>query len=461
MSSPSETAAQTAATTGPAGEHRGTVLTDLRDLWRLRDVRRLLSVRLASQTGDGLFQVGLATLFFFSATTSPQGVTVGQVAAAFAVMLLPFTIAGPWAGVLLDRWRRRQVLLVGNLLRAAIAVVLAVLMATTGTGPAVYVLALVALSVNRFLLAALSASLPRVAPREYLLTANSLVPTLGSVASGIGAGLGFATRLFPAGHARDAASLALAALAFVTSSVVVTRLGAAQLGPDSRPPARALLTSVGRTTRDLADGWRYLVARRTPAQGLAVVCATRFLYGMVFIAGLLACRNLLSDPHDADAGLAKFLAVLGASAVGFALAIVLTPTLSRHTGAHRWITGCLALGVLGQLLITIRLTMPTMLVSAVVLGLAAQGAKIAVDTIVQRDADDAYRGRAFSLYDVLYNAGFVGAAAIAAVTLPDEGYSAVVFACLTAAYLALAVVFGRWGARQPAAVAERAGSTAS
>ena len=63
------------------------------------------------------------------------------------------------------------------------------------------------------------------------------------------------------------------------------------------------------------------------------------------------------------------------------------------------------------------------LVAAGFLGLAAQGAKIAVDTIVQRDTDDAFRGRAFALYDVLYNAAFVGAAALGAVTLPDTGYS--------------------------------------
>ena len=88
------------------------VVAELRRLLALTGFRRLFAVRLTSQAGDGMFQVGLATLFFFSPESA--GTATG-VAAAFAVLLLPFTVVGPWAGVLLDRWRRRQVLLVGNL----------------------------------------------------------------------------------------------------------------------------------------------------------------------------------------------------------------------------------------------------------------------------------------------------------------------------------------------------------
>ena len=90
------------------------VIADLKALWPLRDFRKLFAVRLVSQTADGMFQAGLATLFFFSPENAS---TATGVATAFAVLLLPFTIVGPWAGVLLDRWRRRQVLFVGNLVR--------------------------------------------------------------------------------------------------------------------------------------------------------------------------------------------------------------------------------------------------------------------------------------------------------------------------------------------------------
>ncbi|HEY0215112.1 MAG TPA: MFS transporter [Cellulomonas sp.] len=413
------------------------MVSDLKQLWPLVDFRRLLTVRLVSQCSDGLFQAGLATLFFFS----PENATTATgVAAAFAVLLLPFTVVGPWAGVLLDRWRRRQVLLVGNLVRTALALVVAVLMVTTGVTPAVYVLALVILSVNRFLLSALSASQPRVVAGRLLLTANSITPTLGTISSGIGLGVGLLLGLVLAdGHVKDAASLVVAACMMATAALLATRIDRDRLGPDERAEAAQVRDALGVMARGLVAGARYLVRRGTPGRALAVMAVHRFLYGAVFIASILIARNLLSDPSDARAGLLTFGTIGAATGVGFALAIVVTPVVSPLVGPHGWITVCLLMAAGTQALLAITVARPAVLAGSLVLGLAAQGAKIAVDTIVQRDTADEYRGRAFALYDVLYNAAFVGAAALGAVTLPDTGWSRGVFAAIALAYLATAV----------------------
>ncbi len=71
----------------------------------------------------------------------------------------------------------------------------------------------------------------------------------------------------------------------------------------------------------------------------------------------------------------------------------------------------LLLAAASQLLLVTTPSRAVVFTGATLLGLAAQGTKIAVDTIVQRDTDDEFRGRAFAFYDVLYNAAFVGAAA--------------------------------------------------
>lgn len=427
-------------------------IDDLKSLWPLRDFRKLFAVRLVSQSGDGMFQVGLATLFFFSPEKASTAVGV---ATAFAVLLLPFTIVGPWAGVLLDRWRRRQVLLVGNLVRVAVTVVIASVLATQGATPVVYVLALVNLSINRFLLSALSASLPQVVDGPLLLTANSLTPTLGTAASVVGGGVGFLLGLvLPKGTGRDAAALVLAAALMACASALAARLGRDRLGPDQRADAAQLREALGTLARGLVDGARHLVARRTPARALGIMAVHRFLYGVVFIASLLISRNLLSDPSDVNAGLATFASVLGASGVGFFLAVLLTPVVTPRIGPHAWIVLCLALAAVSQLALVATIARPAVLVAAATLGLAAQGAKIAVDTIVQRDTDDAFRGRAFAIYDVLYNAAFVGAAALAAALLPDTGYSRALFAALAAGYALAGLVYA--GAsrrtRQPVAL---------
>src|SRR5262249_11768541 len=155
-------------------------------LLRFRDFRRLLAVRLLSQGADGVYQVALATYVVFS---PEKQTSAGAIAAAMAVLLLPYSLVGPFAGVLLDRWRRRQVFLYGNLLRTLMACVTAVLMLGGVPDWLFYVSALCVTAVNRFILAGLSAALPRVVDDERLVMANSLSPTAGTLAATAGGGL--------------------------------------------------------------------------------------------------------------------------------------------------------------------------------------------------------------------------------------------------------------------------------
>lgn len=414
---------------GPQG-----VLADLRGLIAIAGFRRLFTVRLVSQCGDGMFQIGLATLFFFS----PQNLaTAGAVAGAFAILLLPFTIVGPFAGPFLDRWRRRQVLLYGNLTRTILTVVIALIMASRGVTTGVYVLALITLGVNRFLLAALSAGLPRVVPAHRLLTANSLSPTLGGVSAVFGAALGLGLGLvLPGGGLHDSATLMTAAALFAGAAGVALRLGPDELGPH-RPERTGLAAAWGQirqVARDISDGARYLIARRTPALGLGVMASHRFLYGVNFIALILMSRNLLTNPQAPGQGLAMFGFLSGISFAGNGIAIVATPIAHRWVPPWRWILICLGIGAVSQLLLATSTQLTVIAVSAVLLGLSVQGVKIAVDTIVQRDTADEFRGRAFTLYDTMYNAAFAAAAALAAIALPDTGWSNTLFLGLTSVY---------------------------
>ena len=132
---------------------------DLRAVLRHRDFRRLFATRLTSQAADGVFQVALASLFFFS---PERQTSAGSVAAAFATLLLPYSLVGPFAGVLLDRWRRRNILVVANLLRAVMVLGVAGLAVADVTGVRCTSPCWPASSVNRFFLAGLSAALPHV-----------------------------------------------------------------------------------------------------------------------------------------------------------------------------------------------------------------------------------------------------------------------------------------------------------
>src|SRR4051795_1372969 len=125
------------------------------------DFRRLVGVRLSGQVGDGLFQGALFGAAFFN----PEKATSAAAAAsAFATVLLPYSLVGPFAGVLIDRWSRQRILVVAHVVRAAGVLGIAALVARGADGAGFFAAALGVLSMNRFILAALSAALPHVVP---------------------------------------------------------------------------------------------------------------------------------------------------------------------------------------------------------------------------------------------------------------------------------------------------------
>ena len=66
---------------------------------------------------------------------------------------------------------------------------------------------------------------------------------------------------------------------------------------------------------------------------------------------------------------------------------------------------------------------------------------------MQTGVDDVFRGRVFSLYDVLFNVAFVAAAGTGAVVLPDDGLSTGLLLALAVAYVAVAAAYSRVSAR--------------
>ncbi|MDQ1620024.1 MAG: hypothetical protein QOE19_2593 [Actinomycetota bacterium] len=413
---------------------------DLRAVVRHRDFRRLYGARLTSQAADGAFQTALASLFFFS---PERQTSAGSVAAAFATLLLPYSIVGPFAGVLLDRWRRRQILVVANLLRAAMVLGVAGLVGAQVTGPVLYVAVLACLSVNRFFLSGLSAALPHVVTRAELVMANSVSTTSGTIVAILGGGIGYGLRkLLGDGSSSDALVIVMAALTYVVAAAVASRMDKDLLGPDLADEPAQTREAVRRVARGLIDGAHHVWTHRRAGHALAAIGAHRFFYGVSTISAILLFRSYFNDPDDVDAGLAGLAAAFAASGLGFFLAAVITPEITHRVRKETWITTCFALAAAAELVYVFVLTEWLLLVGAFVVGVAAQGSKICVDTIVQESIGDAYRGRVFSFYDVLFNVSFVSAAAFGALALPPDGNSPAVFLVIAVGYAVTAVVYG-------------------
>jgi MFS family permease len=413
-----------------------TFVADLRTLLRLQGFRRLFAVRLTSQSADGIFQVALASSVLFSPERAPDATAI---ALGFTALLLPFSVLGPFVGVFLDRWPRRSTLMMSNLVRVGLLVVVAAFIAADAldgrAGLAFFLVVLACFSVNRFLLAGLSAALPRVVPDDELVMANAVSPTCGTLAFIVGAGVGGLVHAL----AGDVAVVAVAAVVYLLASGVASRLPF--LGPDATElAAHTVLAGLRVVTRGLIAGLRHIP--RPAALALGAIGASRFFYGLTTVATVLLYRNYFGDP-DSGGSLGGLGLIVGASGLGYGIAAVITPIATRRMRPQTWQVVLLcAAGVL-QLFPAGLYTQPALVVAAAGLGIASQGVKICTDAIVQTHVTDRFRGRVFSLYDVLFNVVFVSAAAVAALVLPDDGKSYPVLAVCALGYLATALIYRR------------------
>ncbi|MEU8267815.1 MFS transporter [Sphaerisporangium sp. NPDC049002] len=406
-------------------------VSDLRAVLRGRDFRRLFATRLVSQFSDGVFQFAVAGYAFFM---PEKQTSAAEAAVAFAVLLLPYSILGPFAGVFIDRWSRRQILVIAPVVRGVLLILAALLVALNAPDWCFYGAALAVLGVNRFFLSALSAALPHVVEGERLMLANAVTPTSGTIVTFIGAGIGFLLRLlFGAEHSGTAMLLVVSGVVFGLSSLIASTMRRALLGPSydpNRPQAREAVRNV---VTGMIDGARHIVRLRAPAAALASMGAHRFLYGMFIVMTVMLYRFYFTT--DVEAGLSHITGVLATSGLGFFVAALITPWATERFRPETWIPIMLATGGVLELLLCLPFQQVGFLAGGFVLGVTGQSVKICTDTIVQRDVEDAYLGRVFSIYDMLFNGMLVLAASVVALILPANGKSYLVLVIASVGYV--------------------------
>jgi MFS family permease len=392
-------------------------------LLRQRSFRRLFVSRISSQGSDGVFQVALASHVLFN---PEQAADARGVALAFAVVLLPYSALGPFVGVLLDRWPRRRVLVVSQLVRVVAMLAVAALVLGARTGPLFFAAVLLVFSVNRFILAGLAASLPHVVTRALLVSANSVAPTCGSLAYLAGGALGTGLR---------AASSDVVVVLVAAAGVAGAAWAAARLpfvGPDDEGSGPNLRHVLGSVVAGFVEALHTLPRRARVLLGLVFV--TRVPFGFLLLQTLLLFRG----PFDNGRGPMGFAVAAAASALGFALAAFVTPWLAPRLAAVPFAVRMLALGggvcaVLGPFLAPW-----SIMVVGFVVSFTSQCIKITIDSLMQAHVTDHLLGRAFSAYDVVYNAGLVAAGAVAAALLPESGLAWWPLLGLTALYVVAA-----------------------
>ena len=385
----------------------------------MTEFRRLLELRAVSQFGDGLFQAGLAGAILFN---PERAAGPWQIAGSFAATFLPYSLLGPFAGALLDRWDRRQVLIGANLGRLVLVLVTGALLVGGARDLLVLCSALLVNGLTRFVSSGLSASLPDVVPNDQVVTMNSVATAIGSAAAFFGAYFMLVPRRLVGADDEGAAVVIFLVLLPVALALWLSiRFRAHVLGPHASK--RAIH---GSAAYAVCTGWvhgaRTVAAVPTVAATLTGLAGHRMVFGINTLLVLMIVRHADTPTQVAGVGLGTAVLFVAATGVGAFLATLAAPAIIARFGRYATANGALAFAAVTQLA-AISLHLPVMLACGFLLGVAGQLVKLCADSAMQLDVDDALRGHVFTVQDALFWISFIAATTVAAAVIPADGHS--------------------------------------
>jgi hypothetical protein len=367
-----------------------------------RDFALLLAAQVSSQMADGMAQASFANVLVLE----PLGQdTPGKVLAVSALTLLPYSMVSPFLGVFIDRWPRRGLLVVSSIVRALLLLAAPLWISASEGDELLYVVVLALLGVSRLFLTTKGAVLPVLLKERDLVRGNAVSGGGGMIAALAGgvAGLGLIAWV------GDRFTLVAAGGLYAASTLPASAISSRMAHPQER------LTSVAAELKRIAlelGGGMMAVWRRVQVRlALASIFVLRTIVVFVAIIAILAIKQRYPEVSDRFGRLSTSAVALGAAGAGSFLGAITAPWAARRLTPGGLVllgfavagAGLVTLGAIGSL--------EAILVLAFVTGYGAFVAKISVDAQVQAGLPDDYRGRAFALYDILYNLASVAAAA--------------------------------------------------
>lgn len=376
----------------------GTGVASLRGLARERDFARLLGAQYGAQAADGFAQAVIFEVLVLDPFS--QG-TPGRVLALAALTLLPYSVLAPFLGVFVDRWDRRNVMSRANYARAALLVSYPLWRESLPGNAELYVTVLTLLGLGRLALTAKGAALPTVLHEHHLLRGNAISSGGGMIAALGGGVIG----VVATGVAGTGTALVLSGFVYACSGFVATRIGTSLA-------AAGVSGTVSRVAGELLEGLREIARRRGAWLPLAALFVLRCVSMIVVIGCILIIKTEYPEAGDRFGRLASSAVALGAAGLGAFLGAVTAPLLGRRWRKPTLIVFGYAVSGAGIVALGGFFDLRALLALTFIGGLGGFVTKVAVDAQVQEALPDGFRGRAFALYDILYNLATVVAAAV-------------------------------------------------
>jgi hypothetical protein len=345
----------------------------------VRPFQRLARTHVANNMADAMLAAALADSIFFSL---PAGEARAPVLRYLVITMAPFIFIAPLIGPLIDRLKggHRFVLLGTLVARAGIAWLLIDQISDDTPGPLFFLLALLVLVGQRAYSVARSALVPTVVTSDdELIEANSKLTILGGLAGFVGIlPAALLLKIWGPGWA-----LGLAVLTYAAGAVIGLRIPGARVATDKRDEVeRQEIRGAG---IQLAGG------------------AMSLLRGCVgFLTMLIAF-----DFRGGDKAAWQFGLVAGVSVLAGLLGATVASRLKELTTEETILTTSLGLVVSGAFASLFVGEVAGACVVGACVGFAASLGKLAFDSILQRDAPDANRGRSFARFETRFQIFYV------------------------------------------------------
>jgi hypothetical protein len=379
----------------------------------LAPFKYLVRVQATHAAGDATVAVALAGTLFF---TVPIGEARDKVGLYLLLTMTPFALVSPVVGPLLDRWRGsyRLAILVAALGRGLLAIYLA----TRTDRLALYPLAFSMLVLSRVHGVGRCALIPEVLPENRsLVSANALMSIWSVLGGAIVAGPSIGLQAWLGPHA----TLRFAAVIFGLCALSAARLPRAE----------------GYRRRRFVKGAHRLLSPRLLSAGFGAAASRACVGFLTFLLAFVLRRQ--------GEGGSSLAVVIGAAGAGAFLGAVVAPMLRVAVRESLLLLASLAAIAIAAFIFAAGLDVITASVVAAVTGLGAASARLAFDSLIQKDAPEEVRGRTFARYETLFQICWVGGAGLAT-AIPFSSASGL----RTLGLMAIAgIALTLWGAFRP------------
>ncbi|MBU3911660.1 MAG: MFS transporter [Candidatus Omnitrophica bacterium] len=369
----------------------------IRQLLKDKNFSLLWCSQIISNFGDRLNQMALIGLVY----NRTPGSTI-ELAKLLSFTILPVFLIGPIAGIYVDRWNRKYIMVSCDLLRGVLVFFIPFIITHSKSMTPVYILVFIIFSITRFFLPSKMAIIPDIVHKDRLLLANSMTSTTMMVATIVGFGLGgiLVAWLGPQG------GFYVDAMTYFISAVMMSFVALKFKKKIDTVTAREKLEIIKKTILgDVKEGLAHLRGNKD----IRMVANTMFLVmagvGSIYIIIIVFVQQTLGSSTEHLGLLAMFLGTglfLGSMGYGRFGANICK---KKVINAGLSMTGFIIVIFAGTLYIWPSFFIASLV--SVILGLFAAPIIVSSNTLLHEVMADEMRGRIFSSIEIIMHVGFL------------------------------------------------------